>query len=174
MLHTAAHLQRNRGHLPGYQMVNSVQRLQEMKAFMRMSSGLDLRKFGWYGDGPNPDGHQAEVLASAPGIRQDANGELRFAEWGCRAGQNNVVIRTDGTVAPCFPMYPSSFDWGNIDEPKFDQKHLRETKKTCQQHCFSTLNHNLAYCYNDARVMKWLWSQIVKNKLQGGARSFDD
>jgi hypothetical protein len=21
---------------------------------------------------------------------------------------------------------------------------------------FSTLNHNLAYCYNDARVIKWL------------------
>ena len=28
----------------GYQMVNSVQRLQEMKAFVRMSSGLDLKR----------------------------------------------------------------------------------------------------------------------------------
>jgi len=35
----------------GYQMVNSVARLQEMKAFVRMSSGLDLRRVGWYGDG---------------------------------------------------------------------------------------------------------------------------
>src|SRR5207237_9285540 len=35
----------------GYQMVNSVKRLQEIKAFMRMSSGLDLRQHGWYGDG---------------------------------------------------------------------------------------------------------------------------
>src|ERR1700757_3759236 len=35
----------------GYQMVNSVQRLQEMKAFARMSSGADLRRVGWYGDG---------------------------------------------------------------------------------------------------------------------------
>jgi len=35
----------------GYQMVNSVARLQEMKAFMRMSSGLDLRRVGWNGDG---------------------------------------------------------------------------------------------------------------------------
>ncbi|MGD1210504.1 MAG: radical SAM protein [Candidatus Acidiferrales bacterium] len=157
-----------------YQMVNSVQRLQEMKAFMRMSSGLDLRKSGWYGDGANSNGHQAEILASMPGILQDASGELRFAEWGCRAGQNNVIIRTDGTVAPCFPMYPSSFDWGNIDEPKFGQQQLAEMKKTCQRHCFSTLNHNLAYCYNDARVIKWLWSQAVKNKFQGGARSFDD
>ena len=32
-------------------MVNSVRRLQEMKAFVRMSSGVDLRKYGWYGEG---------------------------------------------------------------------------------------------------------------------------
>jgi hypothetical protein len=47
-------------------------------------------------------------------------------------------------------------------------------KETCQEHCFSTLNHNLAYCYNDARVIKWLWSQVIKHKFQGGARSFDE
>jgi MoaA/NifB/PqqE/SkfB family radical SAM enzyme len=172
----------------GYQMVNSVRRLQEMKAFMRMSSGLDLRKHGWYGDGSNGNGssgsgngsngnglngHASELLASTPGIVQDASGELHFAEWNCRGGQNNVIIRTDGTVAPCFPMYASTFDWGNIDQPKFDRGQLANMKKTCQQHCFSTLNHNLAYCYNDARVIKWLWAQ-AKNGFQAGARSFDD
>jgi len=156
----------------GYQMVNSVQRLQEMKAFVRMSSGVDLRKYGWYGDGraENID----EILAKTPGIVQEEDGEVHFTDWNCRAGQNNVIIRTEGTVAPCFPMYPSSFDWGNIDTPKFDANQMREMKKTCQHHCFSTLNHNLAYCYNDARVMKWLWKQVVTNKLQGGARSFED
>jgi len=46
--------------------------------------------------------------------------------------------------------------------------------KTCQQHCFSTLNHNLAYCYNDARVIKFVWTNLVKNRLKGGARSFED
>jgi hypothetical protein len=71
-------------------------------------------------------------------------------------------------------MYASNFDWGNIDEPKFDQKQLADMKKTCQQHCFSTLNHNLAYCYNDARAIKWIWAQVVKNKLRGGAKSFED
>jgi radical SAM protein with 4Fe4S-binding SPASM domain len=117
----------------------------------------------------------AELLASMPGIVQDPGGELHFTEWNCRAGQNNVIIRTDGTVAPCFPMCPSTFDWGNIDEPKFDQQQLSAMKKTCQPHCFSTLNHNLAYCYNDARVMKWLWANMVKNRLRGGAaRSFED
>ena len=47
-------------------------------------------------------------------------------------------------------------------------------KETCQRHCFSTLNHNLAYCYNDARVIKWLWSNAIKNKFQGGVRSFEE
>jgi MoaA/NifB/PqqE/SkfB family radical SAM enzyme len=160
--------------LSGYQMVNSPRRLREMKAFMRMSSGLDLRKHGWYGDGGESNGEQARVLASMPGIVQDTDGVLRFSPWNCRAGQNNVIIRTDGTVGPCFPMYGSTYDWGNIDEPKFDQKQLACMKETCQEHCFSTLNHNLAYCYNDARVIKWLWSQVVKKKFRGGARSFDD
>ena len=39
---------------------------------------------------------------------------------------------------------------------------------------FLNVNHNLAYCYNDARVIKWLWSNVIKNKFQGGVRSFED
>jgi hypothetical protein len=86
----------------GYQMVNSVQRLEEIKTFMRMGGGAaDLKTLGWNGDGNGTNG-TAKHLASTPGIVQDASGELRFAEWSCRAGQNNVIIRTDGTVAPCF------------------------------------------------------------------------
>jgi MoaA/NifB/PqqE/SkfB family radical SAM enzyme len=157
----------------GYQMVNSVQRLQEMKAFVRMSSGLDLRKIGWHGDGRGTNGDVSKLLASTPGIVQDENGNLRFSDWNCRAGQNNVIIRTDGTVAPCFPMYPATYDWGTIDGHKFDAPQLTEMKKSCQKHCFSTLNHNLGYCYNDARVIKWIWKQAVQNKFQGGARSFE-
>lgn len=56
---------KNRG---GYQMVNSVQRLQEIKAFVRMSSGLDLRKYGWNGDRTDGNGHAKELLASMPGM----------------------------------------------------------------------------------------------------------
>jgi len=37
-------------------------------------------------------------------------------------------------------------------------------KQTCQQHCFSTLNHNLAYCYDDARVIKFVWTNLVRNR----------
>jgi len=164
-------IERNRS---GYQMVNSVKRLQEMKAFVRMGSGLNLREYGWYGDGTSGNGEVKQLLESMPGVVRGHDGSLQFTEWNCRAGQNNVIIRTDGTVAPCFPMYASTYDWGNIDKPKFDQGRLREMKSTCQRHCFSTLNHNLAYCYNDARVIKWMWGNVIKTKFAGGIRSFED
>lgn len=157
----------------GYQMVNSVQRLEEIKAFMRMGGNAsDLKTFGWNGDGSGNG--TPKQIANMPGIVQDPSGDLHFAEWNCRAGQNNVIIRTDGTVAPCFPMYASPFDWGNTDHPKFDNAQLADMKKSCQRQCFSTLNHNLAYCYDDSRVIKFVWTQLVKNRLKGGARSFDE
>jgi hypothetical protein len=152
-------------------MVNSVPRLQEMKAFMRMSHSRDLLRLGWNGDGT---GTSEELLAGMPGISRDEDGALRFADWNCRAGQNNVIVRTDGTVAPCFPMYAATYDWGTIEGHKFGGPQLREMKKTCQQHCFSTLNHNLGYCYNDARAIKWLCQQARNGFNGGGVRSFED
>jgi len=110
-----------------------------------------------------------ELLVSTPGIDNDENGGLHFADWNCRAGQNNVIIRTDGTVAPCFPMYSSTFDWCNIERPRFDPKQLNILKNTCQRHCFSTLNHTLGHRYDDARVISWLWKQ-AKNGFQGGEK----
>src|SRR5437762_258815 len=76
--------------------------------------------------------------------------------WNCRAGQNNVIIRVDGTLAPCFPMYSATYDWGTIGHHNFEVKQLDEMKEECQTHCFSTLNHNLAYCYDSARAIKWV------------------
>jgi hypothetical protein len=150
----------------GYQMVNSVIRLQEMKAFMRMSSGLDLRRVGWFGDGSGTDRAGDDSLARMPGIVRDQAGDLHFTDWNCRAGQNNVIIRTGGTVAPCFPIYSSNLDWGNIEGHKFRVSQLNAMKSSCQKHCFSTLNHNLGYCYNHARVIKWLWKH-ARNRFQG-------
>jgi hypothetical protein len=95
-----------------------------MKAFMRMWSGLDLRQVGWNGDGKGTDGAGDDLLARMPGIVRDQNGGLRFTDWNCRAGQNNVIIRTDGTVGPCFPMYSATYDWGTIDGHKFDKAQL--------------------------------------------------
>jgi MoaA/NifB/PqqE/SkfB family radical SAM enzyme len=105
----------------GWHMVNSVQRLAEMKKFI--------------------------------------NKELE--EWGCRAGQNSMIIRTDGTLAPCFPMYSSNHDWGTIEAPRMDAKQLCAMKKECEPNCFSTLNHILAFCYNDANVLRWLLRQAA-------------
>ncbi len=155
----------------GYQMVNSVPRLLEMKTFVRMSSGLDLRIVGWNGDGTGVGDDLSAALATCPGVAEE-NGDVHFSDWNCRAGQNNVVIRTDGTIAPCFPLYTATYDWGNIEDLRFNFNHLKIIKEVCQRHCFSTLNHNLAYCYNDARVIKWLWEQ-AKRGFGSGTRSFE-
>ncbi len=117
----------------GYKMVNSVKRLQDMKAFMRG----------------------------------------KVEPWSCRAGQNNVIVRVDGTLAPCFPMYSATYDWGAIENHNFEVKQLNEMKQECQTHCFSTLNHNLAYCYDAARAIKWVLMQ-ARRGFQGVTGSFEE
>ena len=117
----------------GYNMVNSVKRLEEMKAFMR--------------------------------------GQLQH--WNCRAGQNSLIIRTDGTLAPCFPLYSATCDWGVAGKPHFDARQLCQIKSECQPHCFSTLNHTLAYCYDAGRVIRWLSKQAA-NGFRGVTGSFED
>ena len=79
-----------------------------------------------------------------------------IAPWGCRAGRNTLIIRTDGTLAPCFPMYSATHDWGTVGAPKFDKNQLKEMKKECELHCFSTLNHIVSYVYNNGRVIRWI------------------
>jgi hypothetical protein len=146
-----------------------------MKAFFRMSSGVDLKKYGWYGDGG------AESIKVLMRFSQTLRALFARRMPTCTLPTGTAVRgRTTSSSEPMerlhpnFPMYPSTFDWGNIDTPKFDSHQLKDMKKTCQHHCFSTLNHNLGYCYNDARVIKWVWKQAVTNKFKGGARSFED
>src|SRR5499427_9071372 len=67
----------------GYGMLNSVERLAEMKHFLR-------------------------------GAHQEP--------WNCRAGQNTLIIRVDGTLAPCFPMYSAAHDWGTVGAQKFERQ----------------------------------------------------
>jgi MoaA/NifB/PqqE/SkfB family radical SAM enzyme len=92
--------------------------------------------------------------------------------WQCRAGQNSLVIRVDGTLAPCFPLYSSGHRWGMVEYPQFPPAQLGPLKRACQPHCFSTLNHNLAFCYNDRRVLKWVGKQALRG-FQGLTGSFD-
>lgn len=91
--------------------------------------------------------------------------------WNCRAGQNSLIIRVDGSLAPCFPMYSAKHDWGSIQHHKFEVSQLDEMKTSCQKHCFSTLNHNLGFCYNDSRVVKWVLQQAAHG-FQGVTGSF--
>jgi MoaA/NifB/PqqE/SkfB family radical SAM enzyme len=91
--------------------------------------------------------------------------------WNCRAGQNSLIIRVDGSLAPCFPMYSATHDWGVIEDQKFEVKQLDHMKESCQTHCFSTLNHNLGFCYNDTRVIKWVMKQASRG-FQGVTGSF--
>ena len=116
----------------GYKMVDSVQRLQGMKRFLRGEQG----------------------------------------PWNCRAGQNSLIVRVDGTLAPCFPLYSASQDWGTVAGQKFDVPTLNQMKQTCSKTCFSTLNHNLAMAYDDARVIKYFLKQ-VRNRFHGVTGSMD-
>jgi len=116
----------------GYGMLNSVERLAEMKRFLR--------------------GRHNEP-------------------WNCRAGQNTVIIRVDGTLAPCFPMYSATHDWGVVGTPRFDHGQLAAMKETCEPNCFSTLNHIVGWCYNDGRVIRWLLKQ-AKHGFQGVQGNF--
>jgi len=103
-------------------------------------------------------------------MREFMKGKLQ--EWNCRAGHNNVIIRVDGTLAPCFPMYSATYDWGVVGNHRFEARQLDDMKKTCEAHCFSTLNHNLAYCYDAMRAIKWVGKQAMRG-FQGVTGSFD-
>src|SRR5215472_12036202 len=96
----------------------------------------------------------------SPKMKQFARGALQ--EWNCRAGQNTLIIRTDGSLAPCFPMYTANYDWGTAEKPRFEREQLQKMKQSCQPHCFSTLNHIVGYCYNDVRVIRWLFKQAMR------------
>jgi MoaA/NifB/PqqE/SkfB family radical SAM enzyme len=97
----------------------------------------------------------------------------KLQDWNCRAGQNSLIIRTDGSLAPCFPMYSASGDWGVAGRPKFDVNQLKCVKEKCQPACFSTLNHNLAYCYDAGRAFKWVLRQALRG-FRGTTGSFEE
>jgi MoaA/NifB/PqqE/SkfB family radical SAM enzyme len=93
------------------------------------------------------------------------------APWACRAGQNMMIIRTDGTLAPCFPMYSATHDWGKVGDHKFELGQLAEMKKECTKHCLSTCNYILGFCYNTRRVAWWGLKQAMRG-FKGVSGSF--
>jgi MoaA/NifB/PqqE/SkfB family radical SAM enzyme len=91
--------------------------------------------------------------------------------WQCRAGQNSLIIRTDGSLAPCFPMYSATHDWGTVGNHKFDVTQLDEMKVECTKHCLSTCNYILGYCYDNKRVITWGLKQALRG-FKGASNGF--
>ncbi|HEY6328772.1 MAG TPA: radical SAM protein, partial [Blastocatellia bacterium] len=87
--------------------------------------------------------------------------------WQCRAGQNSLLIRTDGTLAPCFPLYSATYDWGTVENHKFDFEQLNEMKKGCNTHCLSTTQYVLGHYYNNQTVLRWILKQALHG-MSGG------
>ncbi len=92
-------------------------------------------------------------------------------DWECRAGHNTSLIRTDGTLAPCFSMYSATRDWGTIENPKFSPIQLEEMKRSCKPNCLSTCQHTVGYAYSLWRVFKWLSKQALHG-FRGATGSF--
>lgn len=70
----------------------------------------------------------------------------RLSPWPCYAGKYTMIIRLDGSFAPCFELYGSHEDWGNIDEgPRFDPQRLAGVKEKCTPHCLSTCNFQVKH-----------------------------
>jgi MoaA/NifB/PqqE/SkfB family radical SAM enzyme len=93
------------------------------------------------------------------------------APWVCRAGQSSAIIRTDGTLAPCFTYYSDQTDWGRIGASRFDVAHLDELKRTCTSHCLSTCQHTLGYAYDAGHALRWLGRQAA-NGFRGVTGGF--
>jgi len=82
----------------GYQMVNRSSACRRPKRLSHVI-GLDLKKYA----GTAMARHQRDLsamLAHTPGIAQDAGGSC-ISPTGIAGPAEQLIIRTDGTVAPC-------------------------------------------------------------------------
>jgi MoaA/NifB/PqqE/SkfB family radical SAM enzyme len=84
----------------------------------------------------------------------------RMQPWDCRAGHNGALIRTDGTLSPCFDLITYEHDWGRIGNPKFDKKELEEVKKNCLPNCSSTCYHTMASYYSMRSLPQWIGKHV--------------
>jgi hypothetical protein len=70
-------------------------------------------------------------------------------------------------------MYNASHNWGTAGRPCFEKQQLADMKVECQRRCFSTLNHNLAYCYDASRAIRWVMKQAAHG-FRGTHGGFED
>jgi MoaA/NifB/PqqE/SkfB family radical SAM enzyme len=77
--------------------------------------------------------------------------------WPCHAGRFTMIIRLDGSFAPCFELYGSKEDWGDIyDGPNFDPVKLNKQKLKCSPHCLSTCNFQVNH-YTKSMLYSMQW-----------------
>ncbi len=81
----------------------------------------------------------------------------QWSQWPCRAGELTLIIRLDGSFAPCFELYGENHDWGNIYEgQKFDPSQLKKQKQKCSPHCLSTCNYQVSH-YTRSTIYSFQW-----------------
>ncbi|MBW1695197.1 MAG: radical SAM protein [Deltaproteobacteria bacterium] len=77
--------------------------------------------------------------------------------WPCQAGSLSMIIRLDGTFAPCFELYGDQQDWGSLkDGAKFDSAKLARQKEKCSPHCLSTCNYQVKH-YTQSLLYLFQW-----------------
>lgn len=96
-------------------------------------------------------------------MKQFIRSELTF--WPCQAGQLSMIIRLDGSFAPCFELYGEKEDWGNIyDGPKFNPAALAARKQQCASNCLSTCNFQVAHYTGSGRHwLQWVGKHAYSN-----------
>ncbi len=80
----------------------------------------------------------------------------RPVKWDCRAGHNGILIKPDGSLAPCFDLITDGRDWGRIWQPKFDRKELEKVKSKCIHKCLSTCFYTMGHYYHPTEILKWM------------------
>ncbi len=107
----------------------------------------------------NTVAHLQAMKAFARGIHEP---------WTCRAGHNSSAIRIDGSLSPCFGMYSSSHDWGDVYRGhRFDSAQLDAMKTECSKHCLSTCQYNMGYFYSHWSILRW----VGTHSTTGGSRA---
>jgi MoaA/NifB/PqqE/SkfB family radical SAM enzyme len=110
---------------------------------------IDRQRQGW------PMVNSIEHLRS---FKERMRGAMR--PWDCRAGHNAALIRTDGTLSPCFDLISHDNDWGRIWEPKFEKEELRALKEKCLPFCSSTCFYNIGHYYNLRAIPEWVQKHV--------------
>lgn len=110
---------------------------------------IDKQRQGW---------PMVNSIAHLETLKERALGHI--SSWTCRAGRNGALIRTDGTLSPCFELMCHDNDWGRIWEPRFTEEELEKAKEKCKPVCSSTCFHTMGHYYKLQTIPEWVRKHI--------------